>query len=717
MTDDWFDKVDVEALYAGKVVGCDDCGQSPVKAKESGIVCGPILRLISVDYSKKVYRGSMLIIVKNSGEQPVVKLQVGPAKSEDGSSPSIDEPRTLKCTLFYEESGSEASYKFYRYSIEVPLQGYEQMCKYSVDSEIEPHYRFFVPSEEQNFNTISVSCNGFSLSVDTTKFKGSMWYDILRKHEKVRYHVILGGGDQIYSDSINIYCDRFKHWLKIKDPIKKHKTKATPEMKRDLDAFYLQEYLDWFGYGHWKGSTDKSKTTQRCFPISMSTIPSLNIFDDHDIIDGYGSYSHQFMASEVFKQVGKSAFKYYMLFQHHTSTSEREAYLQDPCWVLGAQPGDYIGEKSHSIYTRLGPSMAVLGIDCRTERKVNQVCSSKTYDALFARLRQDLSENENKLDHLLVMLGVPIAYPRLVWLEYLFSSKLLAPLKWLSKKGIFARGLVNEFNGDVELLDDLNDHWCAHHHKRERNALVARLQDFGAQQGVRITILSGDVHLASVGRFRSAGHRHLDHVIPNSDSNAAPSSPEHDVRLMMNVISSAVTNTPPPNQMALLLQNRAKKPHHFDHETDEDAVPLFYEDVTGEPRSANAFMNRRNWSDIIPVANLLQNQYLSNQYKLNVGDVMKPGKVGTGVTRGTNSGETHESAKAATKAAAATKSGENTTEESYPVTARGIVATIHCEKDALSASSETVGYTLPIPELCARVDKLSHVGIKHLNLE
>ena len=198
----------------------------------------------------------------------------------------------------------------------------------------------------------------------------------------------------------------------------------------------------------------------------MATIPSINIWDDHDIIDGFGSYNDTFMSTSVFSSIGKAAYKYYMLFQHHVNPlagEDTEAYLESKHWILGAMNGAYIGEKSHSVFTRLGPDMAMLGLDCRTERKLREIVSQATYDKVFDRMRKDIQKSEIK--HLLVMLGVPISYPRLVWLEWLFSSSLLAPLKYLSKKGILLPGLVNSFDGDVELLDDLNDHWCARYHK------------------------------------------------------------------------------------------------------------------------------------------------------------------------------------------------------------------------------------------------------------
>ena len=57
------------------------------------------------------------------------------------------------------------------------------------------------------------------------------------------------------------------------------------------------------------------------------------------------------------------------------------------------------------------------------------------------------------------------------------TSTALIPIRKLAQKGVIAKGLVNEFDGDVEVLDDLNDHWCSKHHKAERNRLIKRLQN------------------------------------------------------------------------------------------------------------------------------------------------------------------------------------------------------------------------------------------------
>ncbi len=52
-------------------------------------------------------------------------------------------------------------------------------------------------------------------------------------------------------------------------------------------------------------------------------------------------------------------------------------------------------------------------------------------------------------------LGVPVAYPRMVFLESALDSK-LNPLVALGRSGSMGlSGFVNKFNADAELLDDL----------------------------------------------------------------------------------------------------------------------------------------------------------------------------------------------------------------------------------------------------------------------
>lgn len=65
----------------------------------------------------------------------------------------------------------------------------------------------------------------------------------------------------------------------------------------------------------------------------------------------------------------------------------------------------------------------------------------------------------------------------------------MTPIKAMGRAGLLGKGLMNHFDGGVEILDDLDDHWTAANHKEERNWLIQELQDLAAEKSVRITIL------------------------------------------------------------------------------------------------------------------------------------------------------------------------------------------------------------------------------------
>lgn len=65
----------------------------------------------------------------------------------------------------------------------------------------------------------------------------------------------------------------------------------------------------------------------------------------------------------------------------------------------------------------------------------------------------------------------------------------MIPVKSLARAGILGKGLLNRLDGGVEILDDLDDHWTARHHKDERRELIEGLQDLAAEKSIRITFL------------------------------------------------------------------------------------------------------------------------------------------------------------------------------------------------------------------------------------
>ncbi|RYN56431.1 Uncharacterized protein AA0114_g2966 [Alternaria tenuissima] len=459
---------------------------------------------------------------------------------------------------------AERGVTFWRFNIEVELGSSQTRIAYKINQG--PAIGFWVPAKGESMNIMFHSCNGFSATVDSNEFSGPdpLWRDVLNTHQTRPFHVMIGGGDQIYNDAAMRETTLFRQWTENRNPMHKHHQPFSEEMQNELEQFYLDRYAMWFSQG--------------LFGMANSQIPMVNIWDDHDIIDGFGSYPHHFMQTPVFTGVGAIAFKYYMLFQHQSVPAETDK--TEPSWLLGKSPGPYIKERSRSVFMQLGRQVAFLGLDCRTERQRDEILTEDSYDIIFDRLEDEIIKGETK--HLIVLLGVPIAYPRLNFLENILTSRLMDPLKALGRAGMLGN-FVNKFDGGVEILDDLDDHWTAKHHKEERNWFIKELQHIASTKSVRVTILGGDVHLAAVGQFYS-----------NKKLNV-PKDKDH--RYMPNVVSSAIVNTPPPDVMADII-NKRNKIHHLDSETDEDMIPLFTHGVDGKKRNNTHLLPHRNWCSI-----------------------------------------------------------------------------------------------------------------------
>ena len=560
------------------------------------VLCGPLLnyRRMSQGGGQVRWHGSVLVVMSPGAPQPELSFRcLGRVDNDTGAeAPIVDEdaktrlsaPRmvakahTVKGEKLYEDPQKG----FWRFLIELPVQDFEAKWQYSIPSIRFGSNRgakstFVVPASFQSMRMMFHSCNGFSVGTDIDAWSGpALWNDVLRMHQAVPFHVMIGGGDQIYNDGVRV-DGPLRPWTDIANPKTRGDFPFDEELRQNCDDYYYDNYIKWY-------STEPFKTAN-------CSIPQLNIWDDHDIIDGFGSYTDHFMRCAVFRGIGGVAHKYYLLFQHHlappkstfttdapqtthstgTTTADaiqlRNTFVMnetnlDPSFIVGHSPGPYVEECSRSIYCQLGARIAFVGIDARTERTRKQINYPETYDLIFQRLDRELSANPN-IKHLILILGIPIAYPRLQWLENIFRSPIIGPIRFLNRRFGLAGSFFNRFDGQVDLLDDLDDHYTAHHHKAERKSLILRLQQVAKQYSIRVSILGGDVHLCAIGRFYS-----------NPSQNIGV---EQDWRYMANIISSAITNKPPPKAVADLLSSR-NKIHHLDNDTDETMLEIFNHD-------------------------------------------------------------------------------------------------------------------------------------------
>ncbi|KAL4881616.1 hypothetical protein BJY04DRAFT_227711 [Aspergillus karnatakaensis] len=472
--------------------------------------------------------------------------------SMDGE--SIGVYKEIAGSRLYADPGRDAT--FWKFNIEIELGEKQQRVAYRLNQG--PAIGFWVPPKGQSMNIMFHSGNGFSPGTDSNRFCGPdpMWRDVLNEHQTRPFHVMIGGGDQIFNDKVTADSAHFQDWLKIRDLSEKYDSPFNAEFKAEIENAYLENYSKWFSQG--------------LFSLANSQIPMVNIWNDHEILEGFGSYPEEFMSSAVISGIGNLAFKYYLLFQHHSVPEETE--VEEPSWILGPEPGPYIDQRSRHLFMSLGDGVAFLGLDCRTERTSDEILSEHSSDLIWDRCHREIVRGETK--HLIVLLSIPIAYPRAAMVKNILNSR-----QSLGKAGLFG-GLVNRHGTKVEIFDD---HWTAKHHKSERKYLIEDLQDLAAEKSIRVTILSGDVHLAAIGQFYS-----------NPSLNIPK---DKDYRYMPNIISSGIAHTPTTEMISDTL-NRRNQVHHMDSNTDEDMIPIFTHDVNNKPRNNKRLLPRRNWCSI-----------------------------------------------------------------------------------------------------------------------
>ena len=166
---------------------------------------------------------------------------------------------------------AERGVTFWRFNLEVELGPEQSRIAYRINRG--PAIGFWVPPKGETMNIMFHSCNGFSLSVKSEEFCGPdpMWRDVLNNHQTRPFHVMIGGGDQIYNDAAMRDTTLFKQWTESNNLWQKFETPFSEALQNELEQFYLDRYSMWFSQG--------------LFGMANSQIPMVNIWDDHDIID------------------------------------------------------------------------------------------------------------------------------------------------------------------------------------------------------------------------------------------------------------------------------------------------------------------------------------------------------------------------------------------------------------------------------------------------
>ncbi|KAK9817992.1 hypothetical protein WJX72_005420 [[Myrmecia] bisecta] len=506
----------------------------------STVVAGPYLQLLSYEPTTFQWRGSVLVLLAVQG-MPLMSLQAT-------SSPNASQvPGRVLDTL--------ENWTCWRFDLAVAATQQEQRWEYtltlppSFDNKLQADqkYSFVVPAQKQQWHWGFHSCNGLSSGVDPKMFGPELWADVLAVHKAKPLHLMVGGGDQIYNDGL-WKVPSLRAWLSLPTGEAKYQAPFSPQMGEEVSHWLLQHYILHFSV--------------RIFRDALACIPQVGIWDDHDIFDGWGSYPEKLQNCPVFQGVYDVSRRMYLMFQHHTTLA---LYRENGCF---GPPNVF------SLQRNLGAGVVLLMPDSRAERTKAQIMSPAAYQELFQRILNF----PNSVKHLVIVTTVPLLYPKLPLAEGVLATIDAVPLlkKGMQKTGVGA-SILDKF-GNADLLDDIVDHWDAKTHIDERNMFIQKLQGLSKEKEIRVTFISGDVHVGGIGRFYT--HPKVRHL-------------RNDYRFMTQVISSAIMNTPPPAAVTQLLQ-RTNRASLISPGTKEKMVKTFQADFP----NSNKLLERRNWCEV-----------------------------------------------------------------------------------------------------------------------
>ena len=263
---------------------------APPSGEMFEVLCGPLLNyrgMSNADSATPTWHGSVLIVTNPGDHLPVLQLDQlasqttsnrplsnGAREAGAGNENVIlpNSSRICSTVKLY----SDQLKAFWRFDISVPVGESETRWQYSLSnaryscsrkSKQVERRTFVVPGLHQSMRIMFHSCNGFSVGTDEAAWSGpALWNDVLRFHEEKPFHVMVGGGDQIYNDGIRV-TGPLEPWTSIHNPLKRQKHPFGEELSMACDKFYCDNYIRWF-------STEP-------FATANGQIPQVNIWDDH----------------------------------------------------------------------------------------------------------------------------------------------------------------------------------------------------------------------------------------------------------------------------------------------------------------------------------------------------------------------------------------------------------------------------------------------------
>lgn len=295
-----------------------------------------------------------------------------------------------------------------------------------------------------------LSCNGqeHGDSRRSLAERNVMWQRLARQHATAPLNLLLQGGDQLYADEMLDVHPNVQAWAN--GAIRALADDELEVVGDRLRSYLLKSYVKLY-----------SQSTPAWL---LARVPSLCMWDDHDICDGWGSLSAERMDSAIGKAVFQAAREFFLLFQLGCSADN-----PSPLCV------DRTG-KTLTWAAKL-PGVLIVAPDLRSERRPERLLGSAGWEAFEQTLRTSNAQR------VLVLSSVPVLGPRLSWVE----------------------AVMHYVPGAQKYEDDLRDQWQSRWHRDEWRRFLRTMLNVHEGGNSPVTVLSGEIHLATRCTMAAAG--------------------------------------------------------------------------------------------------------------------------------------------------------------------------------------------------------------------
>ncbi len=330
-------------------------------------------------------------------------------------------------------------------------------------------FRTLPAPSERPLRFAVVSCNGVHSSPDVHRYR--LWKALAAQIEAGNVDLVLFAGDQIYADPI---------WMK-------HDAHASLRGLAPAAATerLVPEYRKWY-VRSWSPPEIQAV---------LGGCPSLMMWDDHDIYDGYGSNDDD---------GGEQAQAYFR--------AAKQAFAE----FQAANNPVPLGPSSFACAFDVA-DVGFLLLDGRSNRSYGK--GHVLGGAQLHLVDQHLKALAGKrLKHLYVVAAVPFVH---------------APVA-------AALAIFDALPGTEGPLDDLRDSWAAPNNLGEARRVLLSLFNFAKESGTPVTVVSGDVHVATIGAIES-------HLPAHRGGNGTPTR-------IHQVVASGIGHTPPTGRELWILK-------------------------------------------------------------------------------------------------------------------------------------------------------------------